>query len=390
MSVYHIKESGKWRVQLGSKHNRKTKVFATEREALRYEALHKGTGEPVAVVDQTTWADLASDYFKSTLYLDKSENTKPVERRASKPVLAYFGNMLVVETDDLIVDKYKEMRCLTISPRTKKRLAGNTVRLELSFIATLTKLALKNKIIKDSPLRLVEQPKCNEKEIRINPSESSIMWATLSKYELEDEDPEIIQAYRYFYCLFHIGCRPGELAALTYSNVNIDKMQIRFKRTKNTKSRTVPVLSSCWNELRNWALRTDKPPVGECPYVFPTKKRNGEWGPYDFSNSWKKMRKLFGHLINPEITPHAFRHERISQWFETVDLNEGQIMEMSGHLTPVSLNRYRHIRAERFREKLEANVENERKALVAAFEKTYANGVPTQRQVAKDDWGGIE
>ncbi len=68
-------------------------------------------------------------------------------------------------------------------------------------------------------------------------------------------------------------------------------------------------------------------------------------------------------------------------------MNEGQIMELSGHLTPVSLNRYRHIRAERFRSKLESLVTTEQNNMVDAFEKTYANGKPAERKILEKGWG---
>lgn len=382
MGVYQVKETGKWRVQIGSKNNRVTKVFSTKREADRFLALHDVKREGI---DVTTWNDLADDYLNSPKFRDKSEKTKPVEVRASKPLLAALGKMLVVETDDRIVEKYKDTRLMTVSDRTKKFLSGNTVRLELSFLAILVKIALRNRIIKISPCALVEKPKCNEREVRISPSDAAVMWATLSKMEFEE--PETTISYRYFWCLYHLGCRPSELAELTYSNVNVETKQIRFRRTKNTKSRTVPVVSNCWGELESWILRDDKPPKDECPFVFPHLKRSGEYAPFDFSNAWKKLKKRCGNLIDPAISPHAFRHERISYWFESTDMNEGQIMELSGHLTPVSLNRYRHIRAERFRGKLESLVANEHSSMVDAFGKTYANGFPTERKAPEKGWG---
>lgn len=122
MGVYQVKETGKWRVQIGSKNNRVTKVFSTKREADRFLALHDVKRESI---DVTTWNDLADDYFNSPKFRDKSEKTKPVEVRASKPLLAALGKMLVVETDDRIVEKYKDTRLMTVSDRTKKFLSGN-------------------------------------------------------------------------------------------------------------------------------------------------------------------------------------------------------------------------------------------------------------------------
>lgn len=382
MSIYQT-PTGKWRVQVGSGKHRKTKVFTNKRDAERYRAIT----EPVEGQDQTTWQDLADNYFVSTKYLyDKSQNTRPVEVRASKPVLAHFGKKLVVTTDDRAVEEYKELRIKTISPRTKKRLSGNTVRLELDFLAILAKIAIRNRIITDTPLRLVEKPKCEEKEIRISNFDLSVIFETVSV--LGPDEPKAIHYY-YYFILYQIGCRPSELAGLTINNVNFEKKQFRFYRTKNTKSRTVPVPTGKFELIVEWFNRKDRPK--DCPYIFPSvHRKTGEWIPFGFSNSWKGIRRKIGHLINPEISPHAFRHERISRWFEDTTMNEGQIMELSGHLTSAALNRYRHIRAETFRDEIEKLDIRDEKRIIDSFNENYKDGRPTERKEAVDGWGNTK
>lgn len=377
MSIFQT-PNGKWRVSLGSGAKRRTKVFATKREADRFLLLEE---DRLKNLDQTTWGDLAAVYFESSKFDEKANKTKPTEKRACKPVLAHFADRLVVETTEDDVDAYKELRLATVSSRTGGKLSGNTVRLELSFLAVLAKIALRKRIIRINPCALVEKPKCDERDIRINDSELSIIFQTLSKWA----NFEPLIHHTYFYMLFAIGCRPSELAELTYDDVSLKNRQIRFKRTKNTKSRTVPVASNDFHELIVWLRRKDRPDMLECPYVFPCKKRNGNWAPYDFSNSWNTLRKKIGNLINPEITPHAFRHERISRWFEQTDMNEGQIMELSGHLTAAALNRYRHIRAENFRGQIEVLRNKDTANLTDAFAHVYKNGIPTERPTFEDE-----
>lgn len=377
MSIYQT-PAGKWRVQVGSGDNRKTKVFTTKREAERWQVEQDKEREGVSPV---TWGDLADNYFNSSLFFEKSEKTQPVEIKASKPVLAHFSTLLVSTTTADEIDAYKELRLATVSPRTKRKLSGNTVRLELAFISTLINIALRKRIITTNPLVLVKKPKCEERDVRISDAELSIIFEKLSAMANFEEHVH----YTYFSLLFAIGCRPSELAELTYDDISIKNRQIRFRRTKNTKSRTVPVAHDDFRLLIEWLRRKDRPDMQECPYVFPCIKRSGEWAAYDFSNSWKTIKRKCLNLINPGISPHAFRHERISRWFEQTDMNEGQIMELSGHLTAAALNRYRHIRAENFRGQIEILRNKDEANLVSAFKRVYKDGKPTERPSFDDE-----
>lgn len=377
MSIYQT-PAGKWRVQVGSGDNRKTKVFTTKREAERWQVQQEQEREGVSPI---TWGDLADNYFNSSLFFEKSEKTRPVEIKASKPVLAHFSTLLVATTTADDIDAYKELRLATVSPRTKRKLSGNTVRIELAFISTLISIALRKRIITANPLALVKTPKCEKRDVRITNSELAIIFETLNAMAGLEENVHLT----YFSLLFAIGCRSSELAELQYDDISIKYRQIRFRHTKNTKSRTVPVAHSDFRLLVEWLRRKDRPDMDECPYVFPSTKRTGEWAAYDFSNSWKTIKRKVGKLINPGISPHAFRHERISRWFEQTDMNEGQIMELSGHLTAAALNRYRHIRAENFRGQIEILRTKDDANMIDAFGQVYKNGKPTERPSLDDE-----
>jgi len=377
MSIYQT-PTGKWRVQVGSGDNRKTKVFTTKREAERWQVEQEKEREGVSPI---TWGDLADGYFNSSKFFQKSDKTRPVEIKASKPLLAHFSTLLVSTTTADDIDAYKELRLATVSPRTKRKLSGNTVRLELALLSVFVRIAERKGIIDRNPLELVETPKCEKRDVRISDAELSIIFEKLSAMANFEEHVH----YTYFSLLFAIGCRPSELAELTYDDISIKNRQIRFRRTKNTNSRTVPVAHDDFRLFVEWLRRKDRPDMQECPYAFPCMKRTGEWAAYDFSNSWKTIKRKCVNLINPGISPHAFRHERISRWFEQTDMNEGQIMELSGHLTAAALNRYRHIRAENFRGQIEILRTKDEANLISAFKRVYKDGKPTERPSFDDE-----
>lgn len=385
-SIYHDEATGKWRAQVGSKNSRKTKSFSTKAKADLWVAEQERERDGVSPI---TWKDISDIYFNSSGFYEKSDKTRPVEIKASKPLLAHFGSELVSTTTPDKIDAYKELRLFTVSPRTGQKLSGNTVRLELALLSVFVRIALRKGIIDRNPLELVEKPKCEERDIRISDSELSIIFEKLSVLANFEEHAH----FTYFSLLFAIGCRPSELAELTYDDISIKNRQIRFRRTKNTKSRTVPVAHDDFRLLINWFRRDTRPDMRECPYVFPCQKRNGEWSSYDFSNSWKTIKRKCKDLINPGISPHAFRHERISRWFEQTNMNEGQIMELSGHLTAAALNRYRHIRAENFRGQIEALRDKDEANMISAFAQVYKNGKPTERPSFDDElkfWNDAE
>lgn len=371
-SVYFLESSGKWRAQVGSNKSRSTKLFSTKKLADLWVAEQEKARDGVSPI---TWNDLADDYFNSSSFLEKSAKTQPVEKKSAKPVLAHFGTNLVANTTADDIEAYKEQRLFTVSKRTGKKLSGNTVRLELAFLAVLLRIARRKRIIQANPLELVEKPRCNERDVRITDAEWAIILENLTRLSGLEEHVHLT----YFSLLFAIGCRPSELAELTYDDLSIKNRQIRFRRTKNTRSRTVPVANADFGFLVKWLRRKDRPDMNECPFVFPCKKRNGEWAPYDFSNAWKTIKRKCADLINPGISPHAFRHERISRWFEQTNMNEGQIMELSGHLTAAALNRYRHIRAENFRGHIETLRDKDDANLIDAFGQVFKNGRPTAR-----------
>lgn len=338
MAVYYIEKQGKWRAQLGSKLNRRTKSFNTKLQAEKWEREQREESQDL---DPTTWNDLADAYWESVKFTKhKTQRTRSGEKTHSVPILKHFGKMLVVKTDDLVIDDYRELREKTVSPKTKKEIAGNTVRLELAFLGQLMKIAIKRRIISRNYMSLVDKPKLVDKYIRISDEDRVRIFQG-------QHIPEPF--FCYFWLLYSVGCRASELAELQVQHVNLRLKQIYFPRTKNTRSRTVILPDPEFQILVYWLKRKERDPA--CPYVFPSvRRRDRAYIPFDFSGYWATRKRQLGpDAIDPAISPHSFRHERISRWFEDPRLNEGQIMELSGHLTAAALNRYRHLKAERLR-----------------------------------------
>jgi len=356
--------NGRWRGQVGSGKNRKTcSTFRTRSQAESWEA--DNTLDPS--VDHTTWNDISDLYFASSAFREKALRTQRGERVKSIPVLRYFGTRLVANTDDLVVDDYKEERLATVNAKTGNKLAGHTVRLELAFLSTLVNLAVKRRHLAESFMPLVAKPATKNKVDRIAKKDLAILFMSDC---FKPPDP----AFIFFRLLYALGCRAGELSDLTIDHVDLPKKQLFFPHTKNSRPRLALIPSAYeFGLLVMWLKRPDRDP--KCPYVFPTRDRKtGEWKPFHYSGYWARVKQIFGDKLSPNISPHTFRHERISRWFES-GLNVGQIMELSGHLSPLSLNIYRHIQAEVLRPVVTALQDEDAETMLDMHLKLISSGI---------------
>ncbi|MFC5556502.1 tyrosine-type recombinase/integrase [Methylobacterium iners] len=129
------------------------------------------------------------------------------------------------------------------------------------------------------------------------------------------------------------GMRRGELLALLWSHVSLEKRTAHLPITKNGHARTVALTPKAIEVLR--ALpRTD-------PRVFPVSGNAVRL-------AWERLRVRAGL---PGLRFHDLRHEAVSRFFEA-GLSIPEVALMSGHRDTRMLMRYTHLRPEDVAEKL--------------------------------------
>jgi integrase len=123
------------------------------------------------------------------------------------------------------------------------------------------------------------------------------------------------------------GARKGELLALEWANVDLDRRTARFIDTKNGESRTVPLVSHAVDVLRTW--RKGRLPVG---LVFP--KTGDAIDPH-----WRAARTVAG-VENFRF--HDLRHSAASY----LAMSGASLMDIAailGHKTLAMVKRYSHL-----------------------------------------------
>jgi integrase len=137
--------------------------------------------------------------------------------------------------------------------------------------------------------------------------------------------------------------RFGELAGVTWANLNLEKRTIYLPDTKNGNQRTVPLSTRALNAIQTQPRSIDgrlfsaKPGSIRSAFLIALTK-----GQATQPDSNKFLR---------ELRFHDLRHEAVTRLFEK-GLNPIEVGLVSGHKTLSMLQRYTHLRSEELVAKL--------------------------------------
>lgn len=125
--------------------------------------------------------------------------------------------------------------------------------------------------------------------------------------------------------------RSGELCRLDWSDVDLDRKTILVRNRKNPRAKwgnhqQVPLLGRSWSLLCHQRHKTGR----VCPHAQPSLYR-----------AWKTAVIRSGYVL----TLHDLRHEGLSRLGDR-GWSIPQLMAVSGHKSPATLNRYVHISPE--------------------------------------------
>jgi integrase len=130
--------------------------------------------------------------------------------------------------------------------------------------------------------------------------------------------------------------RLGELLALEWKHVDLERRVAFLPHTKNGHSRSVPLSPIAVELLASW-------PRSLTGRVFPQWSR-----PDSVETVWRRAVQRAGL---EDLHFHDLRHEATSRLFER-GLNVMEVAAITGHKTLQMLRRYTHLRAENLAERL--------------------------------------
>lgn len=351
MSTVFKSTGGEWRGQARVRgFPSSSQCFPTYAKAKRWadaqEAELKRLKAPALGIKQVLFSDMCTEYLDSGAFVRQRPGTKRNVEQQVRVLVEHFGHLYLHQIEPAIVEQFKEKRLKTYSKKQPDRLLSySKIRLELTYLSAVLKLARKRGYLPFGSYFSIDRPVTTPKNVRISASVEARIFEALSNY------PDEGQALVFFEMLFGIGCRPGELAALTIDKIDAEKKSFFLTETKNSVPRTVIIPATYFIRLLDWLARPSR--KEDCFFVFPSKTRAGKYRQYEYNTAWRYVREFLGPLLPAEITPHAFRHEAISKWCEA-GLSDSQLMVLSGHRDAKSLRVYSHLRAEDLRSRLDA------------------------------------
>lgn len=211
-----------------------------------------------------------------------------------------------------------------------KQVSANTVRLELAFLSVVFEQCRKEwGFAVSNPIRQIRMPKPGKPRQR--------------RLEVGEEDA-LLQACResgahylqtFVILAVETGMRFGELAVVTWANVNFEKRTIYLPDTKNGCPRTVPLSTRALNAIQTQPRSID----GK---LFSAKQGSIR------SAFFIALKKAQGTQPDSKaflrgLRFHDLRHEAVTRLFEK-GLNAIEVGMVSGHKTLSMLQRYTHLR----------------------------------------------
>jgi integrase len=297
-------------------------------------------GGYIAPVEMTV-ADLLESYIERSIAYGKwKPATINLNRRlADHHILPTLKDLRVIEVEPPRLQRWVDTLARTLSPATVSMCAA--------LLSAAFKQAVTLTIIPSNPCSVVSRPKVEQKPM--------VTWSVedIAKVDafLRDE-PKWLAVYR---LMLTTGMRPGELYALTWSDLDFEQNIVRIRRTitdnaegkrvvgatpKGGKTRYVALSRSARAALLDWqnalVLRALK---ADTDYVFPS-RRGSPMG----ENVWLGMH---AHIIQrtgvPPINLHSLRHTNAS-----IELAAGTpvkiVSERLGHKDVLTTMRiYQHV-----------------------------------------------
>ncbi|SRR6266581_524323 len=208
--------------------------------------------------------------------------------------------------------------------------AENTIRIELALISKLYRIAAREWGMEGlrNPIESMTLPGgSNKRERRLHPDEETALLEQLRK-----AGPYMAPLAS---LAIETAMRQGELLALTWEDVDLQRRVARLKDTKNSEPRDVP-LSTRAIEI----LKAMPRPLANTAPLFPVSQ----------DEVIRTFRKACTDAKIENLKFHDLRHEATSRICDRLPMHEA--MRVTGHKTPSMLMRYYHPKAEDLARKL--------------------------------------
>ena len=250
--------------------------------------------------------------------------------RANQLKKTKLADMQLDKITGEVVAQYRDARLKEVSP--------NTVRLELAFLSVVFEQCRKEwGLAVSNPIRQIRMPKPGKpRQRRLEAGEEEALIKACRESRAYYLEAFVVVA-------IETAMRFGELANVTWTNVNLEKKTIYLSDTKNGSPRTVPLSTRALNAIKTQPKSID----GRLFSAKPGSIRSAFLIAMNKAQATQPHSKKFLR----ELRFHDLRHEAVTRLFEK-GLNPIEVGMVSGHKTLSMLQRYTHLRSEELVSKL--------------------------------------
>lgn len=295
------------------------RAFATKSDAMVWardieSKLDRGIVRDITKSREVTMAELFDRYEEATRH---TKRNAPHERHMLRMLTRRLGSLTLAGLTREKVSRFRDER------RAEGRSAA-TVRNNLHLLSAVIQMAVNDwgYDLPFNPVRRVSKPRAdNARERRLEPGEEERLLEAAAQHRNPLMRPLIILA-------IETAMRLGELLGLEWDRVDLDKREAYLPKTKNGKSRRVPLSSRAIAALRSIKR-------GDSPHVFHSWR-----GVTSFQHAWQRLRTRIG---SDDLRFHDLRHEAASRFAEG-GMDIIRIAAITGHSSLQMLKRYTHFR----------------------------------------------
>lgn len=171
-----------------------------------------------------TFKELTREYLE--IQKDKLSITTYITYEQRVGVInEYLGHIKLKDLNTKILEKfYHYLRNDYVSERTNKKLGNTSIQHYYTLINGIIEQAIKWDYIKTNPNSKIDKPKRDRREIEVYSKEEVIQL-------LECVKKEPLKYQVIVYLALDLGCRLGELTALTWNDINFDTREVNINKS---------------------------------------------------------------------------------------------------------------------------------------------------------------
>lgn len=325
MPTIRKKGEGQYHVQIRKRgYPTQTKTFTKEADAKRWATIIESEMERGVFVSRTeAEATLVKDVLQRfAVEILPTKRSEQSDKSRIKTLKEAFGDYRLASLNSTQVAKFRDQRLKVVGPQS--------VIHEINLLNRVLKTATMDwgiALPSGLPTAQVRKPaKPRGRDRRVTKEEIAKILEVSGSSELKTIVTLAVET----------GMRRGELASLTWCDINV-KMQIaHLPKTKTDVPRTVPLSKAAIKALKDFGIK----PEGR---VFELKAASMSQA---FDRACESHR---ADIVGVRF--HDLRHEATSRLFEK-GLNVMEVAAITGHKTLDMLKRYTHLRAEDLAKKL--------------------------------------